>query len=585
MVVSPPPVQNACDSCHVTATLQRHLSIFEHSGEAILVTDAANRIVAANPELTRLTGYAPEELLGHNPRILASGETPPETYREMWDALRAQGRWQGELRDRRKDGSTYPKWVRITVLPDAAGYIASFTDISARKDIEARIRYLAYHDDLTDTFNRHGLKIQLDQALAAARRSAAPLALLLLDLDNFKSINDTLGHSVGDQLLIEAARRLRECVRASDILARLGGDEFVVVLTDMEAARAALSVAGKLLAVLRAPYAIDARTLHASASIGVAVFPADGADAETLLKNADAAMYLAKEKGRDNVRFFDDEMRVRALARLELENDLRGALKAGQFALHYQPQVAARDGRILGFEALLRWHHPLRGFVSPADFIPIAEASGLIEPIGAWVLDTACRQLKVWRAEGIAGVRMAVNLSARQLRAADLVERVQDVLDRHGIPPGALEIEITESVAMDDPAQSIERLRALRALGVTLAIDDFGTGYSSLAYLKLLPIHVLKIDRSFVRDVDTDANDAAICAATIALAHTLGLKVVAEGIETETQRHILATVQRCDYLQGYLIGRPAPAESWRERLGGISPDNPPPDNPPTKEAP
>ena len=562
------PPKNACDSCHVTAMLQRHLSIFEHSGEAIIVTDAANRIVAANPELTRLTGYAPEELLGRDPRILSSGETSPATYREMWDALRAQGSWQGELRDRRKDGSVYPKWVRITALPDATGFIASFTNIGARKDAEARIHHLAFHDDLTDTFNRHGLKVQFDQALAVSRRAATPLALLLLDLDHFKTVNDTQGHAVGDQLLAETARRLRACVRESDIIARLGGDEFVVVLSSMDATSDALSVAGKILAALRAPHAIGERTLHASVSIGIALFPSDGTDATTLLKNADAAMYLAKSKGRDNAQFFDAAIAVLALERFELEDKLRGALDAGQFALHFQPQVAARDGRILGFEALLRWCHPVRGFVSPADFIPVAEETGLIESIGAWVLDSACRQLAVWRADGITGLRMAVNLSARQLRATDLVEQVRDVLARYGLQPGELEIEVTESVAMDNPEQSIEQLRALRALGVTLAIDDFGTGYSSLAYLKLLPIHVLKIDRAFVRDVETNANDAAICAATVALAHTLGLKVVAEGIETEAQRNYLATELGCDYLQGYLFGQPAPPEIWRKRLVG-----------------
>ncbi|MDO8960403.1 MAG: bifunctional diguanylate cyclase/phosphodiesterase, partial [Rhodocyclaceae bacterium] len=346
---------------------------------------------------------------------------------------------------------------------------------------------------------------------------------------------------------------------------RLGGDEFVVVLAKLAAAGDALPVAGKLLDALAAPYAIGGRTLHSGASIGVAMFPADGADGATLLKHADAAMYHAKGQGRANIQFFDAAMGVRALARLELEADLRGALEAGQLGLHYQPQVAAADGRIHGFEALLRWRHPVRGFVSPADFIPVAEESGLIEPIGAWVLDTACRQLAAWRAQGFTGLCMAVNLSARQLRTADLAHRVQAAIDRHGIPPGALEIEITESVAMDDPERGIARLNDLHRLGVTLAIDDFGTGYSSLAYLKLLPIHVLKIDRAFVRDVETDPNDAAICAATVLLAHTLGLKVVAEGIETAAQRQTLGG-QGCDYLQGYLFGRPAPAEAWHEHL-------------------
>lgn len=565
-----------CDNCHIAAALRLHASVFEHSGEAILVTDAANRIIAANPELTRLTGYPTEELLGRDPKILSSGETPPETYRAMWDALRAQGRWQGELRDRRKDGGVYPKWVRITALQDAggAGYIASFTDISKRKSDEARLSHLAFNDSLTGLLNRHGLKIQLDRAMTAGadasrRPLAAPLAILLLGLHHLKSINKTLGHAVGDQLLAGVAERLSACAPDTSILATLGGGEFVIGLpapTEPQARGAAHALADKILGALGDFQISDGRRVHADASIGISVFPADGADAATLLQHAAAAMYAAKENKRANIQFFDAAMNLRALARLELETDLRDALKAGQLELHYQPQITASDGRICGFEALLRWRHPRRGMVSPADFIPIAEASGLIEPIGAWVLDSACRQLADWRAEGIAGLRMAVNLSARELRSSDLVERVRTVLDRHGIQASQIEIEVTESVAMDDPERGIELLRQLHALGVTLAIDDFGTGYSSLAYLKLLPIHVLKIDRAFVRDVETDANDAAICAATIALAHTLGLKVVAEGIETEAQRHVLATVQGCDYLQGYFFGRPAPAASWRERL-------------------
>ncbi|MDP3031687.1 MAG: EAL domain-containing protein [Rhodocyclaceae bacterium] len=554
-----------CDSCHIAAALRVHASIVEHSGEAVLVTDAANRIVAANPELTRLTGYAAEELLGHDPRIFTSGETPPETFREMWDALNQQGRWEGELRDRRKDGTTFPKWVRITALRDSgitSGYIASFTDIGKRKFDEARLRHLAFNDSLTGLLNRHGLKIQLDRAITA---EGAPLAVLLLGLEHLKDINKTLGHAVGDQLLVAVAERLSACVPDTSIFATLGGGEFVIVLTGPQDSAAARTLANGMLGALGDFHMIDGRKVHTDACIGAALFPADGADAATLLQHAATAMYAVREKGRANVQFFDTAMEMRALARLELEADLRGALEAGQLSLHYQPQVTAADGRICGFEALLRWRHPLRGMVSPAEFIPVAEESGLIEPIGAWVLDTACRQLAAWRVDGVKGLRMAVNLSARQLHAADLVLQVQALLDRHGILPGELEIEVTESVAMSDPEQGIERLRALRALGITLAIDDFGTGYSSLAYLKLLPIHVLKIDRAFVRDVETNANDTAICAATVALAHTLGLKVVAEGIETEAQRHVLIG-QGCDYLQGYLFGWPAPAEAWPEHL-------------------
>ena len=333
------------------------------------------------------------------------------------------------------------------------------------------------------------------------RPLAAPLAILLLGLHHLNAINKTLGHAVGDQLLAGVAERLSACAPDTGILATLGGGEFVIAIpvpTEPQDRGAARVLAEKVLGALDDFQMIDGRRVHAGASIGIALFPADGADAATLLQHAAAAMYAAKENKRANIQFFDAAMGLRAMARLELEADLRCALAAGQFELHYQPQVTAHDGRICGFEALLRWHHPLRGFVAPADFIPIAEATGLIEPIGAWVLDSACRQLAAWRADGNTGLRMAVNLSARELRASDLVERVRAVIDRHGIQPGELEIEVTESVAMDDPEQGIERLRALRALGVTLAIDDFGTGYSSLAYLKLLPIH--EIGRASCRE-------------------------------------------------------------------------------------
>ncbi len=543
--------------------LRLHASIFEHSGEAILITDRDNRIVAVNPALERLTGYSIDDIRGRDPRVLSSGTTSPEIYRDMWRSLRETGHWQGEMWDRRKDGSHYPKWVGISLIRAADGtvthHVASFTDISERRQAEERIYRLAHQDSLTGLCNRLSLEDRLGQALATAQRERAALAVMFIDLDRFKSINDSLGHEMGDALLVDVAHRLQDLTRQSDIVARLGGDEFVVALTGIEAVSDVMVAAGKVLHALCQPYSIGGNVLHSSASIGVTVYPDDGESIGDLMRNADTAMYHAKDMGRNGIQFFTASMSAQAAERLGLEGDLREALDAGQFELHYQPQVDAASGSTGGYEALLRWHHPQRGFVSPVKFIPVAEDIGLIERIGAWVIDTACRQLAAWHANGCPGLRVAVNLSARQLRSSELVSHVRDALARHALDPAALELEITESVAMSDPEQAIGQLHALRAIGVTLAIDDFGTGYSSLAYLKMLPIQVLKIDRAFVSDIETDANDAAICAATIALAKSLGLKVVAEGVETGAQREFLVG-HGCDILQGYLFGKPEAAD-------------------------
>jgi diguanylate cyclase (GGDEF)-like protein/PAS domain S-box-containing protein len=552
------------------AGLELYANIFRHSGEAILVTDSENKIIEINPAFVELTGYSAPEVVGSNPGLLASGKTPAETYAAMWAALNTTGHWQGELWDRRKSGCVYPKWASISAIRDASGavinYIASFSDISERKAAEARIERLAHHDALTGLLNRYSLESRLEQVLLSARRDQQHLAVLFIDMDRFKNINDTLGHAIGDLLLIEVARRLEGCVRACDIVARLGGDEFVVVLTALESAHEAMPVANKILRRLTRTYQIGGHSLHSSPSIGVAICPADGDSVADLLKKADAAMYSAKEKGRKNIRFFTAELTAVASERMALENELRGALAGGQLELYYQPQVAVQGLRIRGVEALLRWHHPLRGMVPPDRFIPIAEESGQIEEIGAWVIDTACRQLAEWQEQGIHGVRMAINLSAQQLRSPVLVDLVSKSIRKHGIAAADLELEITESVAMEDPEAAIGQMQRLRGLGLSLAIDDFGTGYSSLAYLKNLPIQILKLDRSFVRDIEVDANDAAISAATVALAHRLGLEVIAEGVETVAQAEYLGIDHGCDILQGYLFGRPVPASELTETL-------------------
>ncbi|MBW7900638.1 MAG: EAL domain-containing protein [Rhodocyclaceae bacterium] len=543
-------------------TLELYASIFKHSGEEIVVTDSENRIVAVNPAFTRHTGYTLDDVRGENPKVLSSGLTPREVYQTLWACLEESGFWQGELTDRRKDGTVYPKWASISVIRDENGaithHIASFTDISERKAAEERIHQLAHHDALTGLLNRFSLESRLEQALLSARREGGQLAVMFIDMDHFKLINDTLGHHLGDQLLVEVAHRLSACVRESDIIARLGGDEFVAVLTGLQESMAAAATAGKIVEALSRPYLIEHHVLHTSPSLGIAIFPVDGQGANELMKNADTAMYDAKRRGRGNYQFFTAAMTVAAGERLEIERGLRRALAENRLELHYQPQVSADDGRICGVEALVRWNDPERGFIPPLRFIPIAEETGLIEPLGNWVLQEACWQLAAWRAQGIGGVRMAVNLSAYQLRDPELIERVRAAMDEHGIGEGELELEVTESVAMDNPERAIKRLQALRGLGVNLAIDDFGTGYSSLAYLKLLPIQTLKLDRAFVRDIESDENDAAISAATLALAHTLGLKVVAEGVETEAQRAFLSA-HGCDVLQGYLYSKPLPA--------------------------
>jgi len=545
--------------------LRLYATVFQHSGEALLITDADNRIVTANAALTRDSGYGLDEIRGRNPSLFASGLTPRETYVELWKALAEQGYWQGEMWDKRKDGSVFAKWAAITAVRDPEGrvrnYIAAYTDMSQRREAEARIDYLAHHDALTGLLNRHSLEHRLEQALYTARRDDTAVATVFLDLDRFKLVNDTLGHFVGDLLLGEVAKRLGGALRESDVVARLGGDEFVIALTGLSRSADAVPVVQKLHLLLSEPYHLAERVLDVTASLGVSLFPDDGQDVEALMKQADVALYHAKELGRNNYQFFTAAMTLRATERLELERDLRQALKLRQFELHYQPQHLLADGSLCGMEALLRWRHPSRGLVPPLAFITVAEESGLIEALGEWVIDEACRQLAAWRARGHGPQRVAVNVSVQQLRSDKLLEHVGAALQRHGLEGEALELEVTESAAMSKPEEAIERLRALRALGLRLALDDFGTGYSSLTYLKLLPIQTLKLDRSFVHDLESNDNSAAICAATLALAHTLGYAVVGEGVETPAQQEFLRR-HGCDMLQGFLLGHPMPAEHW-----------------------
>lgn len=550
----------------VTETRLRLLAgVFEHSAEAIMVSDRDNRIVEVNQAFCRLTGYSADEVRGVDPAMLSSGRTAPEEYRSMWQAIGTTGRWQGEISDRRKDGSVYPKWLSISTIHGADGniehYIGSFVDISERKAAEEQIRHLAHFDTLTDLPNRFNLQGRLEQALASARRDGhhRPVAVMFLDLDRFKNVNDTLGHHVGDALLLEVSQRLMSSVRESDVVARLGGDEFVVVLTGADAV-AAERVAGKMLKSLSQPYDIDGHQLHATSSIGIAVFPGDGESVEILMRNADAAMYHAKSTGRNNVQFFTASMNQAASDRRQLEEDLHLALQHQQFVLYYQPQLDA-VGRVFGVEALLRWQHPKHGLVPPGRFIPLAEDTGLIVPIGRWVLETACDQIKAWSVGVLTcELHVAVNVSARQFRQADFVEQLGEVLMRSGVQAEKLKLELTESLVLDNVADTIAKMSAIKRLGVTFAMDDFGTGYSSLSYLTRLPLDQLKIDRAFVSRLPGNQSDAVVAQTIVTMGRSLGLKVVAEGVENDAQHRFL-NAHGCDGYQGFLFSVPLPAEA------------------------
>ncbi|RKT45769.1 bifunctional diguanylate cyclase/phosphodiesterase [Thiocapsa rosea] len=524
-------------------------------------------LIDINPAAQRIAGVAGrKEVLGLPSRIVFPGLEAAGIYAAFRRVHRHGGR--ETISPAVYDKGSARLWLESDVIRLEGGEILSvLKDITARRAADERIEHLAHHDGLTGLVNRHNLEILLQQELHSAHREGRRLAVLFIDLDRFKVINDTLGHHIGDLLLVEVARRLRRDVRENDIVARQGGDEFVVVLTAMERAEDAAPVAAKILSALGEPYTIDGERLHTSPSIGISIYPDDGLDADTLMKNADTAMYHAKEQGRNNVQHFTEALNLAAGERLTVERELRVAIEEGQLAVHYQPQFEADAdplGRPYAMEALVRWHHPGRGLLAAGHFIPIAEESGLIHAIGDWVLNEACRRFGQWKHAGIGPKRIAVNLSAHQLRNPALLETVAAVLQGCELHKDELEFEFTETVAMRDPARAVETLQALRGLGVTLAIDDFGTGHSSLAYLKRLPIQTLKLDREFVRDIETDENDAAISAATLALAHELGLRVVAEGIETEGQSRFLRA-HGCDRLQGYFYGRPEPAEFWTAR--------------------
>jgi diguanylate cyclase (GGDEF)-like protein/PAS domain S-box-containing protein len=543
---------------------QLTLRVFTQAPDGIIFTDGSHHILAANPASGQITGFDPDELPG---RVIFELIAPAnlETTRRLAALLEKKGSWSGEFELHRKNGESLPVSLRVSRIDDSltdrpTHYLWLITDISERRHAEALIRHAAQYDALTALPNRGTLVTHLAESLPGARRHHQHLAVLLIDLDHFKLINDTLGHRIGDGVLLHVAQRLAKLLRESDYVARFGGDEFVVILPAINSPADAATVANKIVSALAAPIEVAEHELHTSPSIGITLFPDDGDDGDTLLKNADTAMYHAKAAGRNNFQFFASEMNRATTERLDLERKLRHALARGELTLHYQPQFDAGSRRPVGVETLLRWNHPNDGMIAPCRFIPIAEQNGMIVDIGEWVLHSACRQMKRWLDDGLAPLRVAVNVSARQLRQRDFCEMVAGALADSGLPPELLEIEITESSVMENPQETIGILQKLSSMGITLAIDDFGTGYSSLAYLKLFPIDHLKIDRSFVADIEHDLNDRTIAFGTIALAHSLGLKVVAEGVETEDQ-YVLLRGNGCDEIQGYLFSLPLPADA------------------------
>ncbi|TCJ18033.1 EAL domain-containing protein [Parasulfuritortus cantonensis] len=540
--------------------LELSAKVFDDSLQGIAITDVQGRILRVNPMFTGITGFAADEVIGRPIAILASESEPSEGGNGMWRQLRAEGGWVGEAWLQRKNGDVFAVWQSASAIDGAAGehlsYIFMFQDITDRKLFSSRLEQLAHYDPLTHLPNRRLLADRVGHAIQRAGRNQGRHALLFIDLDRFKRINDTVGHAAGDQLLTVIAGRLTECVRASDTVARLGGDEFAVLLEDIHGPGDAERVAEKVLAALAAPVLLEDREWYVGASIGIGLSPKDGEDMASLLKNADTAMYRAKADGRHCFRFFNEDMAASAALQVARETALRLAIQNQAFSLEYQPQVELASGRVVGVEALIRWRqdgHP----VAPLEFIPLAEETGLIVAIGRWVLATACQDIADLRRAGHGDLKLAVNISAIELKQLDFVEQVVLALAETGLPAASLELEITESTMMEDITRVASVLDSLSAMGVGAAIDDFGTGYSSLAYLKQLPVDHLKIDRSFVRDVPRDMEDSTIVRAVLTMSRTFGLKVVAEGIETEEQMAFLRE-SGCQIGQGYLISHPLP---------------------------
>ncbi len=566
--------ENISERKQTEEKLKQAAKVLENSAEAICITDPDAHIIVVNRAFTQITGYNEEEVLGKSTNLLKSGKHDATFYKNMWTSIQMSGRWEGEIWNRRKNGEIYPEWLNISVIRDEntkeiTNYLAIFSDITRAKQNEQRLAYLAHYDDLTGLPNRTLFYERVERALFLAKEQQYKVAVLFLDLDHFKYVNDTWGHAIGDLLLKDAAKRIVQCVRKNDTVARLGGDEFTAVLDNVGHSEIAATVAQCILDSMRPAFCLSGHETFISSSIGISIYPTDGEDVETLLKHADIAMYRAKESGKDNYQFFTPQMNVEAHQRLLLEVKLRHALERNELRLYYQPQVHLASSYIIGAEVLVRWQHPEMGLLQPNQFIPLAEETGLIVSIGEWVLRAACEQHKIWRDNGYPHLRLAVNLSSRQFREADLAQRIIQIIDETEMDANLLELEITESVLMTDAEKAIETLNILKQLGVQLAIDDFGTGYSSLNYLKRFPIDKLKIDKSFICDIPKNTDDMTITKAIVALARSLHLKVIAEGVETKAQLAFLKSL-RCDEVQGYFLGHPIPVNEFVELLDAQS---------------
>ncbi|MDO9239272.1 MAG: EAL domain-containing protein [Methylicorpusculum sp.] len=561
-------VQDITERLQAEQQLRLNAQVFEFSREGIIITDAQNKIVAINPAYSEISGYSFQEALGKNPRLVSSGKQDKAFYKDMWQQILNQGHWQGEVINRRKNGSLYPQRLSISVIRDQSGrishHIGILNDLSEHKAAEERIQFLSNFDPLTHLPNRDLLRDRTQLALAAAQRADSSFALMYLDVDRFKIVNDSMGPSIGDQLLKELANRLIEHLHPDDTVCRQGGDEFIFLLPNTDAEGAA-HVAQKMLELIAQPFTLEGQRMTLTASIGIAQYPQDGNELEQLAQSADAALFRAKQNGRNNFQFFTRQLHQQAHEMLQVENELRQALERNELILYYQPQIDAKTSKIIGVEALIRWQHPQKGMVPPGRFIPIAEESGLIVDIGDWVLHTAIQQNVTWQNEGLNIVPVAVNLSVAQFRQDRLYRMIAQYLREYKLDPALLELEMTEGIAMENTEQTISTLNQLHALGVKLAIDDFGTGYSSLSYLKRFQIDKLKIDQSFVRDLGRDTEDAAIVTAIIGMAKGLGFKTIAEGVETQDQLDFLREKQ-CDEIQGYFFSKPVPPEKFAELL-------------------
>ena len=550
-----------------TAAQKLAAKVFHSTIEGIVITDAQGRIESVNPAFTQITGYTAEEAIGQTPRMLKSNHHDAAFYQEMWRAIESTGQWRGEIWNRRKGGEVFLESQTIQRIEGEDGdkkYVAVFNDITEQRRKDKHIEHLAFHDSLTGLANRSLLADRMKQAIALANRSGGSVAVMLVDLDNFKNVNDSFGHDQGDELIKVVAARLQKEVRTTDTVARLGGDEFVLVLQPCGRPDEIALIAERIISEIAMPIELSGLSLRVGASIGIAVYPSDGMDPASLMKIADTAMYEAKAVVKGTYRFFNTRMTDRAQARLHLEMDLRRAVEQGEFELHYQPKICLQSTLVCGAEALIRWRHPVRGLVPPMEFIPLAEETGLIEPIGQWVLAEACRQLSLWKTSETGLKSLAVNVSAVQLRQGGLSTTIQALLNQYRLPGDMLEIELTESAVMQNPDQAIESMSAIRALGVKIFIDDFGTGHSSLAYLKRLPLDALKIDRSFVKDAHQNEESSVICGAILGLARSLRLDAVAEGVETIEELALLRKLG-CAVAQGYYFSRPLPVaelERW-----------------------